>query len=457
MDLQKFGELLNDARQRGKLTQQALADQMSAKTGLYFSQPRIANWCQGKNLPNDRETLLTLCEALYAADGLTSLEEVNQILFFAGTGALYQSEIKKQFPDLIKSDTAKALGKNANAQPDHREISKKLAQRLPSATYTKLFGVESQTEQVLAALAEPQKHQIVSIQGIGGIGKTALADHVARAVMRQSDAFSDVLWVSAKQEYLTDSGILSTGTQMNLELLFDDLGRQLEQAEIARLPLKQKIEKLNRALSQEDYLVVIDNLETVRDFQKLVPILNKLTNPTKFMLTSREHLPSLTRVKLVSLQELDEISSLALIQHTAETKEVDGFNTRDVYDLVGGNPLAIILVVSLMRNLPHEEVLRGVEIGDTDDIYRYVYWKSWTALTDYAREIILVIQRAGDQADWEWLEIVTDFDPKILREAIQQLINLSLVQPQRGKGSELHYMIHRLTSTFLRTDILKWK
>jgi hypothetical protein len=185
--------------------------------------------------------------------------------------------------------------------------------------------------------------------------------------------------------------------------------------------------------------------------------LEKLATPTKFLLTSREYIPALTTVTTLHLEELSQEASLALIRHTAEEKKVNDLDVERVYDLVGGNPLAIILLVSQMQYLPPETVLEGIELGTTDDIYKYVYWKSWLALTDEGRHVLFAIQRVNDQVDWEWLFEMLDLSAQDLQNTLQILLNLSLVQVQRSSELERLYTIHRLTSSFLRTEVLGWK
>ena len=341
--------------------------------------------------------------------------------------------------------------------PTPDTLLKRLLQQLPIPTYTRLFGVEPYVDVLLQSLQDQQTHQIISIQGIGGIGKSALADHVVRKMITEAPYLNGLVWISAKQEFLTEAGIVKNKTQIRLESLFDDLGLKLGLTRVLRLPLIQKVDHIAALLRAEPYLVVIDNLETVQDFQGLVPWLEKLAAPTKFLLTSREHVPSLTTVVSVRLEELDENASLQLIQHIAAEKRIDDFEPFQVYELVGGNPLAIILTVNLMKDLPPTVVLESVQLGSTEDIYRYVYQKSWSALTDDAREILLGIQRAGDEADWKWLSTMMDLSDRDLQDALRHLIDLSLVQPQRTANDEHFYVIHRLTSTFLRTEVLGWK
>ncbi len=313
---------------------------------------------------------------------------------------------------------------------------------------------------------------IISLKGIGGIGKTALADAAVRAYLAQQPTLADLVWISAKQEYLTPFGIVASGvlntatdagitpvaeqTQVRLETIFDELGLKLGLDEVVRLPLAHKIERLAATLRGAPHLVVIDNLEIVADFQRLVPWLMQLAAPTRFLLTSRRVVPALTQVRTLELAELDRAASLALIEHTASEKGVPKLDAAQVYALTGGNPLAVLLVVSQMQRLPPATVLAHVRTGVVEEMYSFIYRNAWSALSEAAKELLLSIQRAGDTADWLWLTTISDLSASQLRSALRELLDLSLVQP-RHDGAAHTFAIHRLTSTFLRTEVLGWK
>lgn len=339
----------------------------------------------------------------------------------------------------------------------HNQAADRLSQRLPIPTYEELFGVNPLVDQLLHYLQDPHRHPILSIKGIGGIGKTALADFVVRRQLAAGSNWQDLLWVSAKQEYLTASGIHGVQTQVRLEQIFDELGQKLGRDEVLRLPLAQKIDKLAAVLRVAPHLVVLDNLESMEDFRQLAPLLARLANPTQFILTTRAVVPALATVTTVDLDELDESAAYALILHTAHKKGVCDCDPAAVYALVGGNPLAIILVVSQMQLLPMTRVLERVRVGATENMYTYIYWQAWGMVDKTAQELLFTIQRAGDQADWAWLAMATDLAPIALDRTLRQLCDLSLVHLQHDEHSRPIYAIHRLTSTFLRAEVLGWK
>jgi hypothetical protein len=332
-----------------------------------------------------------------------------------------------------------------------------LLARLPLPSYQQLFGQEQVVEQLIAYLHDPHRHPIISLKGIGGIGKTTVADYAIRQRLTTGAPLHDLVWISAKQEYLTGSGIVGARTGIRLEQLLDELGRKVGLEEVNRLPLAQKVERLAKTLRAAPYLVVLDNLESVEDFRLVAPWLAQLAGPTQFLLTARETVPALTGVTQVELGELTPGPALDLIQYTATHKRVNGFDPHDLYRLVGGNPLAILLVVSQLAHLPVGQVLAGVRRGSTADLYTYIYWNSWTILGEIEQELLFALQRSGDQADWDWLLMAAPWDEAALARALHHLIDLSLVQEQASGEGQRIYAIHRLTSTFLRTEVLGWK
>jgi hypothetical protein len=65
-----------------------------------------------------------------------------------------------------------------------------------------LFGVNDKLAELKTALTRKGGPWMVTVVGIGGIGKTSLADAAVRALV-VSPAIVDIAWVSARQEHFT--------------------------------------------------------------------------------------------------------------------------------------------------------------------------------------------------------------------------------------------------------------
>lgn len=348
-------------------------------------------------------------------------------------------------------------GELAGDEQEQTPEVERLLRHVPTPSYNLLYGVQSHLDSLVSRLYRPSGAFITSIQGLGGIGKTSLANETVRKYARENTArLAGVVWVSVKQEYLLGSQIVGTASEYGLSVVFDKIAHALDMDGVIRLPLAHKISSLASRLRSEPFLVVIDNLETVEDFKTLVPHLAALTNPSQFILTSREEVPGLTGIHYEPLSELEKEPAVDLIEHIARIKDVPNVPVERVYDLVGGNPLAIILIVSQMRRYPPAKILGDVASGALDVLYSYIYRRSWSMLSDEAKGVLFSIQDTGDVSDWAFLEMTTEMTPAQLRRALDSLLSLSLVQQQWTASNEPAYAIHRLTSSFLRAEVLDW-
>ena len=61
-----------------------------------------------------------------------------------------------------------------------------LEARIPPPTYASLFGVDDVVEIITALLTQDGGPWIVALVGIGGIGKTALANYIMRTLINLS-------------------------------------------------------------------------------------------------------------------------------------------------------------------------------------------------------------------------------------------------------------------------------
>ncbi|MCB0211089.1 MAG: hypothetical protein KDJ52_17250 [Anaerolineae bacterium] len=340
------------------------------------------------------------------------------------------------------------------------ELEKRLS--LPPAA--RLFGIEQPLKRLLSRLTSTTPSWLLSIEGLGGIGKTALANSLIRQ-MALSDRFPAVAWVSAKQhEFLPDFERAQLETPaLSQAALIDHLLDQIAPGQKFTQSPAQKHALLSQQLKQTPHLVVIDNLETVADYQTLLPLLRDLANPSIFLLTSRHSLQSQPDVYCCTLNELTPGDALDFMRHEATTRglpllaQAAESELQRIYDIVGGNPLAIKLVVGQLSILPLSIVLdnlKQVRGKRADALYSFIYWQTWQLLKPVSRQALLVMPLAQNPT-LEQLLTLSQLDIADLSEAMEQLANLSLVQV--GGNLEIRrYTIHRLTETFLLNEAIQW-
>ena len=330
------------------------------------------------------------------------------------------------------------------------------AQIMP-ASYTQLFGIQEKQRDLVQLLVESDEHWIAALVGIGGIGKTALADAVVREVVNHF-VFEQVVWVRL------DKIAGDTTPEDNWNRLLSQLAEKLS-LDAAATSSSEKYTQLRQLLKTVPSLIVIDNLESEAETAFIVERLHDMTNPSKFILTTRVRLPEMSAVLRVSLEELSQTHSFQLIKNhaqsigLAELKDAEGDLLQPIYDVIGGNPLALKLVVGLAEVLPLPQILANpvsVQHQAIESMYRHIYWQSWHSLSENGRILLEMMPMAADigMTPAQML-VISSLDEQHLWTAISELANRSLLEV-RGSAWERRYGIHRLTETFLRTEIIHW-
>lgn len=354
---------------------------------------------------------------------------------------------------------------------NHAELALRettLEQRLPTPTATTIVGLEGSLAALGGVLTAEGPPWLIAIEGIGGIGKTTLADALVRRVMRLGD-FGDVGWVSCQQTVFNLGGALSPVAQptLTVEALVDALSIQLmgEGFAASAPSLEERLAALQRRLKGEPHLIVIDNLETFVDVEGLLPTLRRLMGPTRFLLTSRQSLYDQPDVYHFIVPELGEPDALQLVRQEAalrnlpELAKADTPVLRPVYDTVGGNPLALRLVVGQTHVYELPSILADLEAarGKAELLYAFIYRRAWDHLDEGARQVFLAMPLVTEGGGTiEELVALTGLDPYDVRQALAGLIVQNLVDA-RGWLDKRRYSIHNLTRAFLLEGVARWQ
>ena len=209
---------------------------------------------------------------------------------------------------------------DADAQTRHKVL---LNRRLDSPTYVNLIGVQKYLASLSALLINSAPPWIISIEGIGGIGKTSLA-HATVTYIIESDKIDEVSWISARQLQFNLGGAIVPVDKpaLTADALIERLVTQLLPDLNHEITLAQKLLALQTRLKAIPHVIVIDNLETVEDITALFPLLQTLSNPTKFVVTSRTCLFDEPNIFLLSVPELDERDAMRLIRQEAQVSNL---------------------------------------------------------------------------------------------------------------------------------------
>lgn len=354
------------------------------------------------------------------------------------------------------ADTLTRLEADANRNWQERMIA-----RLELPTYTDLIGVETLKNKLVQALISEEDFFILALDGLGGLGKTALADYVVRGLTK-TNHFDEIAWVTAKHMHLSATGRLQIDTgrpALTFPMLVDRLATQFELQNAHGTSHIQKQRNVMRYLQERACLVVIDNLETVADYRSLLPELRRWRKPSKFLLTSRMRLLDEPDVFSMSLHELPAGAAFQLLRTEAQRTgfsalaEADDEEIRQIYELVGGNPLALKLVVGQLRFRSLPRVLDRFSKVSKDQpqegLFDYIFQDAWQLLGDESKTTLLALTQAGETGfTFEHIVDVSGLPEAVVDQSLEKLVLLSLVD-LTGKLTERRYRLHRLTEVFL--------
>jgi hypothetical protein len=345
----------------------------------------------------------------------------------------------------------------------------RFTERLPVPPEALLFGIDDLLDSLYFGLSDVNGPLLLSIEGMGGIGKTTAADALMRRAIEQ-DHFEDYGWASAQAKAWHPNARLDTpegAAHTTLDLL-EALIVQLMGSEALPAPftIETATARLGTHLQGRPHLIVVDNLETMADLDILLPIIRSLADPTRFILTSRQSLQPIASVFPLRLQPLGEQDALALVRYWAERSNLSDIATADdaqlraIYETVGGNPLALRLVVGQTQYYDLHRVLESLRTASgsaAEQIYTYIYRQAWENLGVNDQELLLttpLLPKEGGELSY--LAAVSGLDAGAVQDALENLIRCSLVDHRRNGLGESFYTIHSLTRTFLLEHKIGW-
>ena len=310
------------------------------------------------------------------------------------------------------------------------------------------IGREKEKARVREALAS--RWPLICIDGIGGIGKTALALEVAGECLRASKGeipadsiptFDGFIWTTAKDRELALNDVL------------DAIARTLDYPGIAQQPLDEKQESVRKLLQTKPYLLIVDNFETITD-NAVRDFLLRLPEPSKALITSREQ--KLRQAWAVSLKGLEQTEALTLIRSEGRRLGLAAVERGEervllhLYQATGGAPLAIKWAVGQIKQKGQslDTVLAALHEA-RGDIFEQVFARSWSLLTDNARRILIVMPIFAASASRAAIEAASDVHHYALDEALGQLVEMWLVEAtDELEADKRRYSIHPLPRAF---------
>jgi len=317
---------------------------------------------------------------------------------------------------------------------------------LPPSDYAPDGGFIGRTQDLkkLGRLVRGDLDRVITVNGAGGVGKTALVHRFCHSLLQQADnPFSAIVWASAKEERLTLTGI--EPIEPSIRNYGSVLNRILEVygwRELLDRPLAEKEEYTRLILSDSDggILLVVDNLETIED-ERILQFIKDVPRPNKVLITSRKGLGEVERRH--TLGGMSAGDAIALMRAVAREKGADSLaklpdDTLEAYaERMSMYPLAIKWVVGQIALGRDIEGLLQQLVQTTSDVARFCFDHIFErCLTKQAKAVLSALASTDRAITRGVLDHVTELGSATLDDALQELTLASLVVIEQEKSAE---------------------
>lgn len=361
-----------------------------------------------------------------------------------------QLEEKRQEVASLEARLSQLQGKRSATLPDN----------LPR--YTDVFvGRKQEIARCLEALSPDDRGWGVTIDGIGGMGKTALALEVAH-LARQQALFDAYLFASAKTTWLSAEGVRQeTLTLSSLDSFCREFAKGLGLTDIVQMTdATARRRALLDALRGRRALLIWDNLETLNteERQMIAEFLRKLPTPNKAIITSRRRTgESALTIRLDRLSEAEAVELMQAKgrQYPRLAQELNA-TKREIlsalYDAAGGNPLALDWTLG---QVAHKGYSISVALGrlrnaaNSADLYGFLFADAAHTLSDNDRTVLSALAVFRTPATTAALADATDLVVNEIQVSLERLVTLSLVNDLDGEK----FGLHPLTRTYVRAAL----
>jgi len=325
---------------------------------------------------------------------------------------------------------------------------------LPSEGF--FVGRDKERDIILSALSPESRTWGALIDGPGGIGKSALAIHAAH----KAEGFERKIFITAKVRELTAEGEkkLTDFTRPSYLAILEELGKELGEAGLEKLPPEARPNILRLALAGKNALIIFDNLEILPEDERvrLFQFLSRLPEGNKAIVTSRRR--SDVDARIVRLDRLAHDEAMQLLAELAakypRLARASQKEREDLYEITQGNPLFIRWIAgqlgregSQCRTIAEACAFIN-QVPQGNDPLEYIFGDLLETFTANETKVLAALTHFTQLAKLQWVAQMTKLPERAAETALEDLADRSVLTANLEARS---FLLPPLAAQFIKT------
>lgn len=331
----------------------------------------------------------------------------------------------------------------------------------PATDYIERPNLEKQ----LLDLLLHERHDVITLFGSGGIGKTSLTLAVIKKLCHQN-RYEGIIWFSARDIDLFPKQVKQVQPKVlsldDISKIYTKLVQSKEKLNDRNFNCKEFFEQsLTKAeCFEKGCLFIFDNFETIKDPLEVFKWVDTfIRKPNKILITTR--LSDFKGDYPLQVQGMTEEESKDLIDQTARMLGVKEIlpeqYVKNIIRLSGGHPYIIKILLGEFSNDHNQKSPKHI-LAKKDEILTALFERTYATLSPCAQRAFMTLSKWNSNVPRLALEAVLidslKDDPGIVDEAISSLFQYSLAQKIKTQDQQEFISIPFAASIFGKN---KWK
>ena len=293
---------------------------------------------------------------------------------------------------------------------------------------------------------------VISIEGLGGFGKTSLALEVIHDLRENkidlNEPIDAYVYITARNNFL------------DINYFFNRIARTLNLVHLEQADMDEKSQKIRQLLREQRILILADNMETLNDRELIDYLLDDVSQNSLVLITTRDReisgrpLRKKWTVRVGELPEHEAITMTRLLIESFDLGNIAHINDNDLVSLIrviSANPQALRTALGYLEDGELTSNSLVIELTKSGEIHEELYTLSWNTLEQNARNLLMLMAFFDESASRETLQGILNVEDSVFRKSLAQLVRKSLLN-QAAVNQKIfhHFSLHSLTLTFVR-------